>query len=68
MAQAQQSIGQSVLLGCLALATAIIGASARPIWSILPAVATVPVGLGWMRMQLRMRRDQRLEQLPGSHR
>ena len=68
MALAQQSIGQSVLLGCLALATAIIGASARPIWSILPAVATVPVGLGWMRMQLRMRRDQRLEQLPGSNR
>ena len=68
MALAQQSIGQSVLLGCLALATAIIGASARPIWSILPAAASIPVGLGWFRMQLRMRRDQRLEQLPGSNR
>ena len=64
----QQSIGQAVLLGCLALATAIIGASARPLWSILPAAATLPVGLGWFRMQMRMRRDQRLEQLPGSNR
>ena len=68
MIVAQQSIGQAVLLGCLALATAIIGASARPVWSIVPAAATLPVGLGWFRMQMRMRRDQRLEQLPGSNR
>ena len=68
MIVAQQSIGQAVLLGCLALATAIVGASSRPIWSILPAAATLPVGLGWFRMQMRMRRDQRLEQLPGSNR
>jgi predicted unusual protein kinase regulating ubiquinone biosynthesis (AarF/ABC1/UbiB family) len=68
MIVAQQSIGQAVLLGCLALATAIVGASPRPLWSILPAAATLPVGLGWFRMQMRMRRDQRLEQLPGSNR
>lgn len=68
MIVAQQSIGQSVLLGCLALATAIVGVSSRPLWSILPAAATLPVGLGWFRMQMRMRRDQRLEQLPGSNR
>jgi predicted unusual protein kinase regulating ubiquinone biosynthesis (AarF/ABC1/UbiB family) len=68
MIVAQQSIGQAVLLGCLALATAIVGASSSPLWSILPAAATLPVGLGWFRMQMRMRRDQRLEQLPGSNR
>ena len=68
MIVAQQSIGQAVLLGCLALATAIVGASSRPLWSILPAAATLPVGFGWFRMQMRMRRDQRLEQLPGSNR
>ena len=68
MIVAQQSISQAVLLGCLALATAIVAASSRPLWSILPAAATLPVGLGWFRMQMRMRRDQRLEQLPGSNR
>ncbi|MGB1621964.1 MAG: ABC1 kinase family protein [Synechococcus sp.] len=68
MIVAQQSIGQAVLLGCLALAAAIIGASPRPLWAILPVGAAVPVGLDWFRMQLRMRRDQRLEQLPGSNR
>ena len=68
MTLAQQSIGQSVLLGCLALSAAILGASAQPVWSVVPVVAGIPVGLGWFRMQLRMRRDQRLEQLPGTNR
>ena len=68
MTLAQQSIGQSVLLGCLALSAAILGASVRPVWAMLPAATAVPVGLGWFRMQLRMRRDQRLEQLPGTNR
>ena len=68
MTLAQQSIGQSVLLGCLALSAAIVGASVRPLWALLPAAAAVPVGMGWFRMQVRMRRDQRLEQLPGSNR
>ena len=68
MALVQQSIGQSVLLGCLALATAIVGASARPLWAVVPAAAAVPVGLGWFRMQIRMRRDQRLEQFNSASR
>ena len=68
MIVAQQSIGQAVLLGCLALAAAIIGASSRPLWAVIPAGAAVPVGLDWFRMQLRMRRDQRLEQVPSSNR
>ncbi|MAR06776.1 MAG: kinase [Cyanobium sp. NAT70] len=66
MTLAQQSIGQSVLLGCLALATAIIAASARPIWFILPALAMIPVGLGWIRMQVRLRRDTRIDNLSES--
>ncbi|MBL6740558.1 MAG: AarF/ABC1/UbiB kinase family protein [Synechococcus sp. BS301-5m-G54] len=68
MITVQQSIGQSVLLGCLALSTALLAASSRPFWSLLPAAATVPVAFGWMSIQLRLRRDQRLEQMPGSGR
>ena len=64
----QQSIGQSVLLGCLALSTALLGASSRPVWSLIPAAASVRVVFGWARIQLRLRRDQRLEQMPGSPR
>ena len=52
----------------LALSTALLAASSRPFWSLLPAAATVPVAFGWMSIQLRLRRDQRLEQMPGSSR
>ena len=66
MTLAQQSIGQSVLLGCLALSAAILGASTQPIWSAVPVVAGIPVGLGWFRMQVKLKREQRLDQLQGS--
>ena len=66
MAVAQQSIAQSVLLGALALSAALLGASPRPIWAVLPLAAGVPVGLGWLRLQVKLKRDARLEQLPGS--
>ncbi|MFL0773654.1 MAG: ABC1 kinase family protein, partial [Prochlorococcus sp.] len=66
MVTAQHSIGQSVLLGCLALAAAVIGASSRPIWALLPLAAALPVGMGWLKMQMRLRRDARVEQL-GQH-
>ena len=66
MTLAQQSIGQSVLLGCLALSAAILGASTQPLWSAVPVVAGIPVGLGWFRMQVKLKREQRLDQLQGS--
>ena len=68
MTLAQQSIGQSVLLGCLALSAAILGASANPIWSLAPVAAALPVSFGWFRMQVKLRRDQRLDQLPSANR
>ena len=68
MVTAQHSIGQSVLLGCLALAAAVIGASSRPIWALLPLCAGVPVGMGWLKLQNRLRRDGRIEGLSGTAR
>ncbi|QEY33510.1 AarF/ABC1/UbiB kinase family protein [Synechococcus sp. RSCCF101] len=66
MVTAQHSIGQSVLLGCLVLAAALLGASPRPLFAIAPLLAAVPVGTGWLKLQGRLRRDGRLEQLPGN--
>ena len=63
MVTAQQALGQSVLLAALALATALLGASTRPLWALVPAAAGVPVGLGWMKLQLKLRRDARVENL-----
>ena len=68
MVTAQQALGQSVVLGALALAAALLGASPRPLWALLPAVAGVPVGMQWLKLQLKMRRDARVEGLSGGHR
>jgi predicted unusual protein kinase regulating ubiquinone biosynthesis (AarF/ABC1/UbiB family) len=68
MVTAQQALGQSVLLAALALATALLGASTRPLWALVPAAAGVPVGLGWMKLQLKLRRDARVETLSAAQR
>ena len=62
---AQQSSGQSFLLGGLAVAAALLAASSRPALTAVPLVLGVPVGLGWLKLQARLKRDGRLDQLPG---
>ena len=66
MVTAQHAIGQSVLLGCLTLATALLAASARPLLAVAPLALGVPVGFSWLKLQTRLRRDLRIEKLPGA--
>ena len=66
MVTAQHSIGQSVLLGGLAVAAALMGASARPLWALLPLGAALPVCMGWLKLQVKMRRDARVEGISNS--
>jgi len=66
LALSQQSAGQSVLLGALAVAAALLAASARPGLTAVPLVLSVPVGLSWLKLQARLRRDGRLDRLPGA--
>jgi predicted unusual protein kinase regulating ubiquinone biosynthesis (AarF/ABC1/UbiB family) len=65
LALAQQSTGQSFLLGGLAVAAALLAASNRPALVAVPLVLGVPVGLGWLKLQGRLKRDGRIDQLPG---
>jgi predicted unusual protein kinase regulating ubiquinone biosynthesis (AarF/ABC1/UbiB family) len=65
LALSQQSAGQSVLLGALAVASALLAAGSRPALTAIPLVLGVPVGLGWLRLQTRITRDGRLDRLPG---
>ena len=66
LALAQQSAGQSFLLGGLAVAAALLAASNRPALVAVPLLLAAPVGLGWLKLQARLKRDGRLEQLPGA--
>ena len=44
---------------------ALLAASSRPALVAVPLVLGVPVGLGWLKLQTRLKRDGRLDQLPG---
>jgi predicted unusual protein kinase regulating ubiquinone biosynthesis (AarF/ABC1/UbiB family) len=65
LALAQQSAGQSFLLGALAVAASLLAASSRPILTTIPLLLGVPVGVGWLKVQAKLKRDGRLDQLPG---
>jgi predicted unusual protein kinase regulating ubiquinone biosynthesis (AarF/ABC1/UbiB family) len=66
LALSQQTAGQAVLLGALAVAASLLAASARPALTAIPLVCGLPVGLSWLKLQARLRRDSRLEKLPGA--
>ena len=66
LALAQQSAGQSFLLGGLAVAAALLASGARPALTAIPLVLGIPVGLSWLKLQARLKRDGRLEQLQGA--
>jgi predicted unusual protein kinase regulating ubiquinone biosynthesis (AarF/ABC1/UbiB family) len=65
LALAQQSAGQSFLLGGLAVAASLLAASSRPALTAVPLVIGLPVGLGWLKLQAKLKRDGRIDQLPG---
>jgi len=65
LALAQQSAGQSMLLAGLAVAAALLATSSRPELVAVPLVLGLPVGLSWLKLQARLRRDGRIDQLPG---
>ncbi len=60
---AQHSIGQSFLLGCLGISAALLGASNRPHWAIFPLLISLPIGLGWLKLQFKLGRDNRLDRI-----
>ena len=65
LALAQQAAGQSMLLAGLAVAAALLAVSARPTLVVIPLLASLPVGLSWVKLQGRLKRDGRIDQLPG---
>ncbi len=65
LALAQQAAGQSMLLAGLAVAAALLAVSARPALVVIPLLASLPVGLSWVKLQGRLKRDGRIDQLPG---
>lgn len=65
LALAQQSAGQSMLLAGLAVAAALLATSSRPALVAVPLVAGLPLTWSWLKLQARLKRDSRIDQLPG---
>ncbi len=68
MINAQQSLSQSILLGCLGITAALLGSSNRPFLSCLPIVFGVPIFTNWVKLQFKINRDNRIDKLPGASR
>ena len=64
MINAQQAMGQSIILGCLGITAAVIGNSKEPLFAIVPLAAALPISMGWLKLQLKMSRDSRIEKIP----
>ena len=65
MIHAQQSMSQSILLGCLGITAALLGSSNKPMLSLFPIIIACPVSFGWLKLQLKMNRDGRIDKFPG---
>ena len=62
LALAQQAAGQSMLLAGLAVAASLLAVSARPDLVIIHLLASMPVGLSWIKLQGRLKRDGGIDQ------
>ncbi|WP_420063766.1 ABC1 kinase family protein [Prochlorococcus marinus] len=66
MINAQQSMGQSILLGCLGISAALLGSSNKAIYSLLPIAIAFPITMGWLKLQLKIRKEEKLEKIQGN--
>ena len=65
MINAQQTLGNSVLLGSLAISSALLASNNKPYIFLIPLVPALPIALNWIKLQFKMRNDNRLDKFQG---
>ena len=65
MFTAQKSLGHSILIGSLSIASALLVTNKQNNLAILPLFFAMPISIDWIRCQLSMRKGSRLEKLKG---
>ncbi len=63
MFTAQKSLGHSILMGSLAISSALLVANNNSNIAILPMIFAAPISIDWINCQLKMRKGSRLEKL-----
>ncbi len=63
----QQVIGQSILLGALGISAALLAGGNKPIFSFIPIIIAIPTTLGWLKLQINLSREDRLDKIQSSN-
>ena len=65
MINAQQTLGNSVLLGSLAISSALLASNNKPYLFFIPLIPGLPIALNWVKLQFKMRSENRLDNFQG---
>ena len=63
MFTAQKSLGHSILIGSLTIASALLVTNNKNNFAILPLIFATPLSIDWIKCQLQMRKGSRIERL-----
>ena len=63
MFTAQKSLGHSILIGSLSIASALLVSNSKSNIAVFPLIFALPIGIDWIKCQLSMRKGSRLERL-----
>ncbi len=63
MFTAQKSLGHSILMGSLTIASALLVTNNQTNFAILPLIFAAPISIDWIKCQLRMKKGSRIEKL-----
>ncbi|ABO16852.1 ABC1 kinase family protein [Prochlorococcus marinus] len=63
MFTAQKTLGHSILIGSLSIASALLVTNKQNNFALLPLLFAVPISIDWIKCQLSMRKGSRLEKL-----
>ncbi len=63
MFTAQKSLGHSILIGSLSIASALLVSNSKSNIAILPLILAFPISIDWIMCQLSMRKGSRIERL-----
>ncbi|WP_269616571.1 ABC1 kinase family protein [Prochlorococcus marinus] len=62
---AQQSLSNSVLLGSLAISSALLSSTNRPFLFLIPVTIGFPIAVSWVKLKFKMRSESRLDNFKG---
>jgi len=63
MFTAQKSLGHSILIGSLTIASALLVTNNQNNFALLPLIFAAPISIDWIKCQLNMRKGSRIEKL-----